>query len=183
MTTDELTAGSERRLPRWVPLVAGGLVLLAVGGDRWQLHREQQALLGCVDAAQQEVRYTDRRIAGTTEYVMPALVSARTPPRVRAGLDALLRQEVRRAVPGAEQARRACAGEQVLPWHRSLDRAHDAVDGYLGARTGYLRAGAADRDALRSGAPALDVRRERALTAVLRAEPGEADRVRELLGR
>ncbi len=179
---DLLRSGSDggRRPPRRVLLAAGLVLALAVGGDRWQLSREQGALVRCVEGAESAAVYADRQIAATAQYAAPGL-SGTAPAGVRASLQQVLQQTAAKGIVPAQAARRRCSAVRILPWHAGQRRGRDTYVSFLRARTGQLRRVSQNFDALST--PSFDLGRSQAaaLTALRTAVPSRANRLQMLL--
>lgn len=181
---DVLVSGSERPPRSRRTLV--GLVLLAllatgvVVADDAVRRSEAAALVRRAAAAQDAVRYADGRVAATTHYTLPLLVSAAQPTQVRAGLARLVEREAAAQVAPVQRERAAVAEVRVLPWHGAQRRAQRALLAYLDARVQHLRAAAADVRVLFRSDPALAERLDQARAALLAASD-DANRVRQAL--
>ena len=185
---DELVGGSERLLRRVPRRVLAALALAAValfGADRWQEHRETASLLRCVTAGEEQVRYTERRIAATASYASPVLGGASTPPAVRRSLQQVVQAVAAQAVRPTQAVVRTCGRPAVLPWHATQRRARGRYVDYLTEQVAHLAAAGTDFDALSTSPPGLVRSRMTARAAVLRALAGDHDRgavrVRSLL--
>jgi hypothetical protein len=161
-------------------VAAVGLVIGLAGyaGNAELGRRELDALLSRVSAGQGEVAYSNNRIAAAVAYTTPLLFRASLQPQVRASL----RQIVTDAAAGQVDAMREEQGRvtatQVLPWHRDRVRARAALASYLQARVSYLRAVAADLQALYDRHPELDRLFAQARTAFLAAATTASGRAR-----
>jgi hypothetical protein len=141
------TLGAEARLPHSprVGRVTGRLILLAVllaavglwWADQHQRSQEFSQLIGAAQHGQSVVDDSDRRVESMIEYASPLLHAARTPPDVRAGLQALVHQAAVQAAGSLRAAARATDAVAVLPWHSALAASRKAYVADLEARAAY----------------------------------------------
>jgi hypothetical protein len=121
--------------------VTVGLLVLAVAALWWADHsrrsQEFSHLIGAAAHGQSVVDDSDRRVESMIEYSSPLLHAARTPPDVRAGLQALVHQAALQAAVSLRGQARAVAAVSVLPWHSALAAARKAYVADLEARATY----------------------------------------------
>jgi hypothetical protein len=114
------------------------LGLVAYAADTAQRNREADQLVERVVQAQEQIAYSDRRVAATVDYVRPQLFGPTVPQAVRTGLGQLIGQAAAGQVGAIRAQRRATNGVPVLSWHSDARKARAALARYLEARARYL---------------------------------------------
>lgn len=183
---DALSSGGDDRHPhpRGRRSVVACLVLLVVGlgADRWQVSREAEALLACVERGESAAENGRGRVAGTVQYASPQLTAAGTSPRVRTSLEGLVRAAAGQADAPLTAARDACEAVTVAPWRAALADARSAYVVVLDRERERFAAIASDVDVLYRRDPELATLREQALVVMRRGLSGTREtRVAALL--
>ncbi|MDQ1687663.1 MAG: hypothetical protein QOK42_638 [Frankiaceae bacterium] len=188
MTVDRIASGTGRRArpPRRRLPVVVVLALVALGSavalDRAQSHREDTALLRCVEHAQLQVSHALGVVGAVAQYSSPQLSSPQVTLAVRRSLRALVQQSAGQGVEPVEQQRAACARTSLRPWHRAQQRARAAYLAYLDGEREALAALARDFNAYGVSDAARSQRKAAARTALLQVLSGtRAERVAALL--
>jgi hypothetical protein len=157
--------------------VAGHLLDAAVRGQ------EADRLLAQAQAGQEQITYSDRRVAATVAYTSPLLLGAAVPVRVRDGLQRLVSEAADGQLAAVRRERGRAAAAPVLPWHRDGVAARTALVRYLDGELSYLGSLATGSDALFVAHPELAQLRAGARDATVRAVgPGGRARVEAAFG-
>lgn len=175
----EPDARSRARKRRAAALV--GLVVLALGlvaGDRWQRHREFDAIADRTAAGRGSVGYASARVSGMLRYTSPLLTSNAATPELRRSLQEIVQGAAGGQVADVTVDRDRTARTPVLPWHGAQRTARERCVAYLDGRLGYLTAVAADFDALYRTQSGSREQLEAARAALLAAAPDRAGRER-----
>ena len=171
---------SSRRTRMLVGLLLAVLVL-GLGGDRWQAARERSALLDAVAQGEQVAHRSGASLRGLATYVGPLTANLEAPQAAREWAFDTLSVEAGRWRPRVQDRRAQVLAVPVAPWHFELRTAREAYAARLGAWSEVLAA--RERRVRARSDPGQAVRSsvEQARDALLAAD-ADPDRVRALLG-